>query len=388
MNQSRFYFVIIKVQLIDEKALLYTQLNKSRIAALVVNTSKFKHQHSFTSNHIFNSLQQTSKILNTASSIGCVAHFIFILLFIYLDHPLLAWINILSVSAWLLTFCFNRIGRHDISILIMSIEVLSHAVLATSLLGVEAGFQYYLWPMALLLMAIPCFSVAWSTVIALIHITAFTLLNVFSQDKADSLTSYYPLFFIFNVMGASLPFIITAAISRSAYDKQYFLMAELAEKDELTQLFNRRFGLEALNYYANQKGEDKAPFCISLVDVDHFKRVNDQLGHSKGDEILVKISSYLSKSMRETDISSRWGGEEFLFIFPNVELAKIQQRIEAICKEMPNHVFLENWDKTISCSFGLIQVEENETAEDALKRVDDSLYQAKKNGRYQVVSDH
>ncbi|UTW00217.1 GGDEF domain-containing protein [Marinomonas rhizomae] len=270
----------------------------------------------------------------------------------------------------------------------MSVEVLIHAILATRLLGVDAGFQYYLWSMALLLMAIPCLSITWSTIIAFVHITTFTILTVLSQDQADSLTSYLPLLFIANVIGASLPFIATAAISRSTYASQYILMAELAEKDELTQLFNRRFGLEALNYYVNQKAENKVPFCISLVDVDYFKRVNDLLGHSKGDEILVKISNYLSKSMRETDISSRWGGEEFLFIFPNVELAQIQQRIETICKEMPNKISVENWEQAISCSFGLIQIEDNETAEDALKRVDESLYKAKENGRYQVVSDH
>jgi diguanylate cyclase (GGDEF)-like protein len=354
----------------------------------VVNTSQLKHPHSFTSDNVFNSLQQTSRVLSIASATGSVAHFVFIFLFAYLDQPILAWINILSVSAWLVTFWFNRIRRHDISILIMSVEVFCHAFLATSLLGVGAGFQYYLWPIALLLMVIPSLSITWSTIIAFFHITTFTLLTMFCQAKVESLASYYPLLFILNIAGASIPFIATAAISRSAYANQYFLMAELAEKDELTKLFNRRFGLEALSFYIKQKGENKVPFCISLVDVDHFKRVNDQLGHSKGDEILVKISNYLSKSMRETDISCRWGGEEFLFIFPNVELAQIQQRIETICKEMPNHVLVDGWDKAISCSFGLIQVEVNETAEGALNRVDDTLYQAKENGRYQVVSGH
>lgn len=354
----------------------------------MVNTSQLKHPHSFTSNHVFNSLRQTSQILSIASAIGCIAHFLFLLLFIYLDQTTLAWFNVLSVALWITTFWFNRVSRHDISILIMSVEVLSHAVFATSVLGADAGFQYYLWPMALLLMAIPCLSIAWSSFIAFVHMAAFTLLSVFFQTKLDSIIAYYPLLFVLNIVGASLPFIATAALSRSMYASQYFLLVNLAEKDELTQLFNRRFGLDALNYYVSRKAKNTAPFCISLVDVDHFKRVNDQLGHHKGDEVLIKISDYLSKSMRETDISSRWGGEEFLFIFPNVELSQIQQRIETICADMPKHIAIEGWDKTITCSFGLIQVDKNETAESALKRVDDSLYQAKKNGRYQVVSDH
>lgn len=181
----------------------------------MVNTNQLKHRHSFTSNHVFNSIQQTSKILSVASATGCIAHFIFIFLFIYLDQSTLAWINIISVSAWLTTLWFNRIRRHDISILIMSVEVFCHAILATSLLGVDAGFQYYLWPMTLLLMAIPCLSIAWSTIIAFIHITAFTLLTVLFQAKVDNLTSYYPLLFILNVIGASLPFICTATDRKS-----------------------------------------------------------------------------------------------------------------------------------------------------------------------------
>ncbi|ETI61419.1 GGDEF domain-containing protein [Marinomonas profundimaris] len=354
----------------------------------MLDNSQLKQPTSYTSNHVFNSLQQTSYIFNIASSTGAIAHCIFIFLFFYLEQTTLAWINTLSVSAWLLTFWFNRIRRHDISIFIMSVEVFGHALFSTSILGADAGFQYYLWPMALLIMAIPSLNIAWSSILAFAHLTTFTLLSLFCRTHVDISESSYSTLFLLNLAGASIPFLITAAFSRSIYSRQYFLMAKLAEKDELTQLFNRRFGLEALNYYVNQKGKNGAPFCISLVDVDFFKRVNDQLGHNKGDEALIKISNYLSQSMRETDISIRWGGEEFLFIFPNVELNQIQQRIEKICHDMPNHVVLENWDNSISCSFGLVQVKNNESSEAALQRVDTALYQAKKNGRYQVVSDH
>lgn len=353
----------------------------------MATTSQLKHQHPFTSNHVSSSLQQTSQILNITSATGCIAHFIFIFLFIYLDQTALAWLNVLSLATWLLTVWVNKMKRNNVSILIMSVEIAVHAFFATSILGTDAGFQYYLWPIALLVMVTPCLNIIWSTAIALLHMTTFALLVLYYPPQIETVAHYSPLF-IMNLIGASLPFIATAAISRSTYANQYSLMVKLAEKDELTKLFNRRFALEALTYYVNQQSKRGMPFCISLVDVDHFKHVNDQLGHNKGDEVLIKISDYLSKSMRETDISSRWGGEEFLFILPNVALSQIQHRIETICQDMPNNVSLEGWDKAISCSFGLIQVDANETIEDALKRVDDSLYQAKKNGRYQVVSDH
>ncbi|QRV25146.1 GGDEF domain-containing protein [Marinomonas foliarum] len=354
----------------------------------MVTTSQLKHQHPFTSNHVSNSLEQTTQILNITSAAGSIAHFIFIFLFIYLDQTTLAWLNVLSLGAWLLTVRLNRLKQHNISILIMSAEITVHAFFATSILGADAGFQYYLWPMTLLMMTTPSLNIIWSTAIALLHMATFALLVLLYPSQEEAVASYSSTLFIMNLICASIPFIAAAALTRLTYMSQYELMVKLAEKDELTKLFNRRFALEALTFYMKQQSKNGTPFCISLVDVDHFKQVNDQLGHNKGDEALIKISDYLSQSMRATDISSRWGGEEFLFIFPNVELAQIQQRIENICQDMPNNVSLEGWDKAISCSFGLIQIDANETVEDALKRVDDSLYQAKKNGRYQVVSDH
>ncbi|WP_137170416.1 diguanylate cyclase [Marinomonas sp. FW-1] len=354
----------------------------------MTNNSQLKHQHPFTSNHVSNSLEQTSRILNIASAAGSIAHFAFIFLFLYLDQTTLAWLNVLSLAAWLLTVRLNRLKQHNISILIMSAEISVHAFFATSILGAEAGFQYYLWPMTLLIMTTPCLKITWSSAIALFHMTTFALLVLYYPSQQDTVTSHSSMLFIMNVTCASIPFIVAAALTRATYMSQYELMVKLAEKDELTKLFNRRFAIEALTFYMQQQSSNGTPFCISLVDVDNFKQVNDELGHNKGDEVLVKISGYLSQSMRKADISSRWGGEEFLFILPDVELPEIQQRIEAICKDLPNHVSLEEWQQIISCSFGLIQVKTNESLEQAIKRVDDSLYQAKKNGRYQVVSGH
>jgi diguanylate cyclase (GGDEF)-like protein len=177
-------------------------------------------------------------------------------------------------------------------------------------------------------------------------------------------------------------------MARCLFENQFLKISQLAEHDELTQLFNRRFAQRMLQYYFSRQKFNTTPFCIALVDVDNFKQINDDLGHDAGDEALVKIAQYLSNSLRESDICSRWGGEEFLFILPNTHTDIIQKRLEDMCEKMPEAVQIPNWDAPISCSIGLVQAKQGESLEETFKRTDSLLYQAKNNGRHQVVSDH
>lgn len=336
----------------------------------------------------FSYKKQKARIFNTISIIGALTHFAFIFLFLYLDQSTLAWFNVFSVTAWLISLWSNKHSRYDVSSAIMSVEILSHAILATITLGSASGFQYYLWPMTLLVVAVPALSITLSTVIASINIIVFGWLTICFEVKQPQLESLYLFLYIANLAIASIPFISMAVVSRYTYENQYLKIAKLAERDELTQLFNRRFGLRMLQYYFDLLIKRNRPFCIAIVDVDNFKQINDKLGHSVGDEVLIKISDYLSNALRDTDICSRWGGEEFLFIMPNSDIEMIEKRLETMCAEMPQQIHVPNWEHPISCSFGLIQAKHEEPLEDAFKRADRLLYQAKHNGRYQVVSDH
>ena len=339
-------------------------------------------------NSSVNNQKQKKHIFNITSKLGTLTHCVFTLLFLYLDQSNLVLLNIASIFIWLSTFKCNQNHRHDLSAIIISLEVLIHAVIATSILGAESGFQYYLWPLVLLVLAVPALSIKLSAVIALISMIVFGLLSVFCTTTLIPLKVSYSFLSLLNLAMASVPFIIIAAVARYLYENQYLAISRLAEKDDLTQLFSRRFGLRMMQYYIDQLNQHNQPFCIALADVDNFKQINDSLGHSTGDDVLVSIANYLSSTLRETDICSRWGGEEFLFILPNSDIALIEKRIEDMCFNMPKQVVISNWDTPISCSFGLIQVNQYEDLKTAFKRVDKLLYKAKNNGRCQVVSDH
>ncbi|MEL0638022.1 GGDEF domain-containing protein [Marinomonas sp. TI.3.20] len=336
----------------------------------------------------FNYKKQNLRIFNTISIIGAFTHFAFIFLFLHLEQPTLAWFNVFSVATWIITLWFNKHSRYNASSVIIFIAILTHTILATTTLSAASGFQYYLWPMTLLVVAVPTLPITLSATIASINIIVFGWLSICFEAKLPQLESHYLFLYITNLAMASIPFISVAVVSRYMYENQYLKMAKLAERDDLTQLFNRRFGLRMLQYYFNRLANHDKTFCIALVDVDNFKQINDTLGHSVGDEVLIKISNYLSSTLRDTDICSRWGGEEFLFIMPNVDIEMIEKRLETMCAEMPKQIHIPNWKLPISCSFGLIQAKREEALEDAFKRADRLLYQAKNNGRYQVVSDH
>lgn len=149
--------------------------------------------------------------------------------------------------------------------------------------------------------------------------------------------------------------------------------------DELTKIANRaKFNEEILREISFYKRYD-TDFCIVLLDIDHFKKVNDIYGHSTGDEILVHLSNIVTKSIRNTDLFARWGGEEFVILLHQTTLEDTTQVVENLRKNIENTTFVK--DIKITCSFGITQIKAEDTKESLFERADEALYEAKKTGR-------
>lgn len=161
----------------------------------------------------------------------------------------------------------------------------------------------------------------------------------------------------------------------------------LATRDELTGLFNRRHMLEVLNQH--QKRLDRSghhQFHLALLDIDHFKRINDTYGHNVGDDVLQRFAQVIESTLRETDILARWGGEEFLLLIndTHAELAKVAlERTRTALSQAP--LLPEHPEIVITFSAGLTGYEEGERLHDCIERADGALYQAKKQGRNRIV---
>jgi diguanylate cyclase (GGDEF)-like protein len=150
------------------------------------------------------------------------------------------------------------------------------------------------------------------------------------------------------------------------------------DRDPLTGALNR-VGIKAVLI------EDIPILSIAFIDIDHFKNINDTLGHAAGDDILKEFSQLLYQNSRDTDFLARWGGEEFLLICPNTPLGQMEILAEAIRKLIEDYEWPHNIKLT--SSFGIAQ-KGNESNADFIARTDKAMYMAKGQGRNKVVISH
>ena len=162
---------------------------------------------------------------------------------------------------------------------------------------------------------------------------------------------------------------------------------QLASHDELTGTLNRRSLMAALERERSRAERSGAPFSIAMIDLDHFKRVNDNYGHAAGDAVLCALADAVHETMRTTDVFGRYGGEEFLMILFDTTPAlalKAMARIGAT-------VAAKNWsmiasDLSVTLSAGVASHRKGESTEQLLHRADLALYQAKESGRNTVIA--
>jgi diguanylate cyclase (GGDEF)-like protein len=159
-------------------------------------------------------------------------------------------------------------------------------------------------------------------------------------------------------------------------------LKEEAIRDPLTNLYNRRFLHDYLARELVRAKREDARIAVLMIDLDHFKRVNDTAGHAAGDEVLVRLAILLKRYIRGSDIACRFGGEEFTLVLPNATLQSAQARAEAICKAVREE---GGRLRGVTASVG-VAVFPDSTAEPEvlLRAADRALYEAKERGRDQV----
>jgi two-component system cell cycle response regulator len=164
---------------------------------------------------------------------------------------------------------------------------------------------------------------------------------------------------------------------------------QLSLRDALTGLRNRRHVDTELPILLARSREDGSPLSIGLVDLDHFKLVNDRFSHAVGDKVLVRVSGILAAATAESGWAARMGGEEFLLVFPAVRLDEARRR----CEDVRRAIESVRWDgpmasESVTASIGFTSLQHGRTSQAALLgQADRNLYAAKHQGRNRVVSD-
>ena len=186
-------------------------------------------------------------------------------------------------------------------------------------------------------------------------------------------------------------------IVKSSYNEEEYLVTltditKLKEKelkishqafyDSLTGIYNRNKLNELISLELKRDQRYKRDLSIAIIDIDHFKKFNDTYGHLVGDEVLIMMSHFISKNIRDMDVFARWGGEEFVILFPEtskenalVACEKLRKGVASLNHNVAGHV---------TVSFGLTQFINGDSENSLLKRCDEALYKAKSDGRNRV----
>ena len=158
-------------------------------------------------------------------------------------------------------------------------------------------------------------------------------------------------------------------------------IAALAMKDNLTGIYNRNY----MNKHISKLNQDNKHFCIAIMDIDHFKSVNDTYGHDFGDVVLKEVSNFVRRRLEKNDEIYRWGGEEFVMIFIEQELDYIEGKLNNIREELSTYeIKHNNTSLKITASIGVAKYKIGSALEEELKKADKCLYFCKENGRNRV----
>jgi len=169
--------------------------------------------------------------------------------------------------------------------------------------------------------------------------------------------------------------------SRESHDK----LMEVSTRDFLTQIYNRRYIYDRMESLSSEFKRTGKTFSVAILDIDHFKDVNDQYGHQAGDYVLVELSRIIEKTLRSYDLFGRYGGEEFIMVFPETKKINICQKMEFVLDIIRNTKFKYNGDEvSITFSCGIVdsgEITESFSVDKLIEVADKRLYTIKQKGR-------
>ena len=167
------------------------------------------------------------------------------------------------------------------------------------------------------------------------------------------------------------------------------MLTQLSNTDPLTQLFNRRYMIDMLEREIQRTIRKGAPLSLVMMDIDHFKQVNDCFGHQDGDLVLVTVAGLARKDLRSYDFAARYGGEEFVLTLPETNHEEAMHVAERLRQEVESQTFtgsMSDLRVTISMGVATCPAPGISSVADLIREADDALYRAKQGGRNRVIS--
>lgn len=211
-------------------------------------------------------------------------------------------------------------------------------------------------------------------------VAVFALIFVVTSSVSPAITVTGTSLFLVMVLG-----LLYLGVRRSILMDELIVLVktqeQLATHDTLTGLYNRRFLDEIYRLEREKAIRFGKPVSLILLDVDHFKAVNDQYGHQAGDEVLIGVANKLTATLRASDIVARYGGEEFILLLPDTDMDAAFVIAESLRTRMEMHPCAHGI--TVTGSFGVVSSDDGEFPDiiEMIKRADGAVYEAKAAGR-------
>ncbi|MFO7993618.1 MAG: diguanylate cyclase [Marinobacter sp.] len=311
----------------------------------------------------------------------------FFFLFHLLGSPILAWVNVLSVTMYVVAY--RALGRkqNGLAITLIWSEVIIHAGLGVVLIGWDSGFHYYL------LIFIPALFVSMrlqGAVVALAglwgYYVALYLLMWFIEPLQPIAPGALLGVFLFNLSVVFAMFSYLSFFYLTMVTSANRKLRRMATTDSLTGLFNRRHMTYLVEKELARFQRNGHPVAFLVLDIDHFKAINDEHGHETGDRVLEDVADIIRAQFRTQDLIARWGGEEFLAVLPDTRLHRAQASAERVRQALLAHDWLApNGDSIdITISAGVSEFRGDDDLNSAINRADRALYRSKELGRNRV----
>ena len=304
--------------------------------------------------------------------------------------PQVITLLVIHVILFILTYHF----RTTLVLIQFNVYLSAWILLMIPCFGWDAGLQNFLMIMVMLFFFATHVKLWYKLLFSLIVFAARVfLVFVFSESTRNALDGSMPEIF-FEVTNFAAVFVSVVLFcylyskdSTAAENKlmKYNKKLEVAAStDPLTGVYNRRYTYEMLEEMMHS--DEVTSTSIAMGDIDFFKKVNDTYGHDAGDEVLRSVTRTMKEEVREDAIIARWGGEEFLLVFPNINGDMAWAILSRVLIKIRNTVIrTESGDINITMTFGLTELDFAKDIDHSVKQADDKLYIGKNSGRNQIV---
>ncbi|QQO11166.1 GGDEF domain-containing protein [Breznakiella homolactica] len=332
-------------------------------------------------------------ILGSALLFAFLVHVGLLVFSIFMGIPALIIHNSISIVSYGVAFYLLREKHPTVAGIILSAEVLTYGLASVFWFGIENYILFYFLMVLVMQIIIPYAKpyIRASIGAGIGLILAALLIVCPHVDPVFSLGRFAVPLMYFNIVvgfaGISVELLIGNFIKKimeNLQQKQIETLESHAYTDSLTGLFNRHYS-EQFFKQLREKAHESGPYCVAMLDIDDFKKINDTHGHGVGDKVLIDLSAIIQRELRKTDTIIRWGGEEFLIILNDVDLKTARSILDKLRLSIADHV-LKVYPLQIkfTVTMGVTKLDLH-NIDASIVRCDKYLYKGKKSGKNKVV---